>query len=129
MAASAQLRLSRRERQILEILYRRGEATAAEVRAELPEAPGYSAVRALLRVLEQKGHVRHQERGPRYVFAPVVGRRTATRSALRHLVHTFFAGSVEQTVAALLDGPSTRLSAEQLDRLAALIEQARRKGV
>jgi len=129
VAASAQLRLSRRERQILEILYRRGEATAAEVRAELPEAPGYSAVRALLRVLEQKGHVRHQERGPRYVFAPVVGRRTATRSALRHLVHTFFAGSVEQTVAALLDGPSTRLSAEQLDRLAALIEQARRKGV
>ena len=113
----------------MEILYRRGEASAAQVRAELPEAPGYSAVRALLRVLEQKGHLRHQERGLRYVFVPMVSRQKATRSAVRHLVNTFFAGSVEQTVAALLDPPSTRLSAGQLDRLAALIEQARRKGV
>src|SRR5689334_14885608 len=102
--------LSRRERQIMDLLYRRGRATAAEIHAALPDAPTYSAVRAKLRVLEEKGHVRHQEEALRYVYLPIVGRETARRSALRHLVSTFFEGSVEHAVAALLDISTAELS-------------------
>ncbi|MBI3697954.1 MAG: BlaI/MecI/CopY family transcriptional regulator [Acidobacteria bacterium] len=120
--------LSRRERQILDILYQQGRATAAEVLANLPNPPGYSAVRAMLRVLEQKGHVRHQEQGLRYVFLPTVARETARRSALRHLLDTFFHGSAEQAVAALLDVSDSRLTDEELDRLQQLIERARKEG-
>jgi len=121
--------LSRRERQILDILYQRGRATAAEVQADLPEPPSYSAVRALLRILEEKGHVRHEADGPRYVYAPTVGRDNAQRSALRHILQTFFDGSAEQAISALLDDSSTKLSPAELDRLARLIDGARKSGV
>jgi len=121
--------LSRRERQILDILYQRGQATAADVQTALPEPPSYSAVRALLRILEDKGHVRHQQDGPRYVYLPTVARENAKRSALRHMLRTFFDGSTEQAISALLDESSTKLSSEELDRLARLIEDARRSGV
>jgi len=121
--------LSRRERQIMDLLYRQGRATAAEVQANLPDPPGYSAVRAMLRVLEEKGHARHEQDGPRYVYAPRVARDRAKRSALRHVVRTFFDGSREQLVAALLDDRSTRLSDDELDRLARLIDRARQEGV
>jgi predicted transcriptional regulator len=121
--------LSRRERQILDILYQRGQATAADVQNALPEPPSYSAVRALLRILEDKGHVRHQQDGPRYVYVPTVARENAKRSALRHVLRTFFDGSAEQAISALLDESSTKLSPAELDRLARLIEEARRSGV
>ena len=117
--------LSRRERQIMDILYRRGRATAAEVRQQMPDAPGYSAVRAMLRVLEDKGQVRHEEEALRYVFIPTASLARATRSALAHLVDTFFDGSAERAVAALLDG---KLSREELDRLSSLIESAKKEG-
>jgi len=120
--------LSRRERQILEILYERGKASAAEVRQAMPDAPGYSAVRALLRVLEDKGHVRHEEHGPKYVYLPVVARNKASRSAVKHVMDTFFSGSPERIVAALLDVSAARLTREELDRMAAMIEQAKREG-
>ena len=121
--------LSRRERQILDILYQQGQATAAEVQNGLPEPPSYSAVRALLRILEEKGHVRHQQDGPRYVYVPTLARENAKRSALHHVLRTFFDGSAEQAISALLDESSTKLSTEELDRLARLIEDARRSGV
>ena len=117
--------LSRRERQILDILYQQGHATAADVQAALPEPPSYSAVRALLRILEDKGHVRHEQDGPRYIFTPKLHRDKARRSAIRHMMETFFEGSPEQAVAALLDVSSSKLSQEELDRLALLIENAR----
>jgi predicted transcriptional regulator len=120
--------LSRRERQIMDVIYRRGRATAAEVRAGLPDPPGYSAVRALLRVLEDKGHLRHEQDGPRYVFLPTVPRAQARRSALRQLLATFFDDSPAQAVEALFDASASRLSDAELDRLAALIAQARREG-
>lgn len=120
--------LSRRERQIMDILYRQGKATAAEVHEALPDPPSYSAVRATLRILEEKGHVRHQEEGLRYVFLPSVPRDRAKKNALRHLLDTFFDGSVEQAVAALLDTNSTRLKAEELERLSKLVEKAKEKG-
>jgi predicted transcriptional regulator len=120
--------LSRRERQIMDFLYQSGRGTAAEVLAGLPDAPSYSAVRALLRILEEKGQVRHEQDGPRYVYLPRVGRERAKRSALRHVVKTFFGGSREQLVAALLDDGSTRLSDDELDRLARLIARARKEG-
>jgi predicted transcriptional regulator len=120
--------LSRRERQIMDIIYKRGQATAAEVLAEIPDPPSYSAVRALLRVLEEKGHLRHEQQGPRYVFLPTVARERARRSALKRVVHTFFDGSTEEAVAALLDMSPTKLSREELDRLARLIEDARKEG-
>jgi len=120
--------LSRRERQIMDFLYRHGRATAAEVQANIPDPPGYSAVRAMLRVLEEKGHVRHEQDGPRYVYVPRVARDRAKRQALRHVVRTFFDGSAEQAMAALLDDRSTKLSDEDLDRLARLIDQARQEG-
>jgi len=120
--------LSRRERQIMEILYERGKASAAEVRQAMPDAPGYSAVRAMLRVLEEKGHTRHEAQGLKYVYLPVVAPNKARRSAVKHVMDTFFSGSPEQIVAALLDVSASRLTREELDRMAAMIEQAKREG-
>ncbi len=119
--------LSRRERQIVDILYRRGRATAADVRQELPGDPSDSTVRTQLRVLEEKGHVRHEEEGLRYVYIPIVSRRTVRKSALKHLVNTFFEGSAEQAVAALLGGDGARLSEQELERIAELIAKARKE--
>lgn len=121
--------LSRRERQILDILYKHGRATAADVQAALPEPPSYSAVRALLRILEEKGHVRHEQDGPRYMYLPTVAHDNAQRSALRHILQTFFNGSAEQAISALLDDTSGRLSPAELDRLARMIDTARKSGV
>jgi predicted transcriptional regulator len=118
-------RLSRRERQIMDILYQLQRASVADVLARLPDQPSYSTVRAQLRVLEQKGHVRHEEHGLRYVFAPVVPREKVRQSALRHMVETFFEGSTEKLVAALLGGNS-KPSDEELDRLSNLIENAKK---
>ena len=120
--------LSRRERQIMDALYRRGRATAAEVMEDLPGEPSYSTVRAQLRVLEDKGHVTHEEQGPRYVYAPAVSRLAARKSALRHLVQTFFDGSAENLVAAILGNEASKLSDEQLDRIAGLVDDARKEG-
>src|SRR5262245_43881770 len=120
--------LSRREREIMEILYGAEGLTAAEVRERLTVPPGYSAVRALLRILESKGHVRHEERGPRYVYSPVVPRAKARRSAIKTLVETFFGGSPELAVAALIDESRSKLTRAELDRLAALISAARKEG-
>jgi predicted transcriptional regulator len=120
--------LSRRERQIIDILYARGHATAADVQTALPDPPSYSAVRAMLRILEDKGHVRHEQDGPRYVYVPTIGHDNAQRSALHHLLKTFFGGSAEQAISALLDESSQKLSDAELDRLARLIDQARNAG-
>ncbi|HEY7171882.1 MAG TPA: BlaI/MecI/CopY family transcriptional regulator [Vicinamibacterales bacterium] len=120
--------LSRRERQIMDILYRRGRATAGEVMEELPGEPSYSTVRAQLRVLEDKGHVTHEEEGLRYVYAPAVPRHAARKSALRHLVDTFFDGSAEKAVSALLGGEGARLTDAELERIAAMIAKARKEG-
>jgi len=120
--------LSRRERQIMEVLYRQGKASAAEVRAGIEDAPGYSAVRAMLRVLEEKGQVKHQEEGLKYVYTPVVAREKAKRSAVKSLLDTFFSDAPEQVVAALLDASPRRLTAEELDRMSEMIERARREG-
>jgi len=128
MVKQTHLDLSRRERQIIDILYANGRATAAEVQAALPDPPSYSAVRAMLRILEDKGHVRHQQDGPRYVYLPTVARDNAKRSAMRHMLQTFFDGSAEQAISALLDDESTKMSDAELDRLARLIDQARRAG-
>src|SRR5687767_1524265 len=128
MTQKPHLDLSRRERQIVDILYSQGRATAAEVQAALPEPPSYSAVRAMLRILEDKGHVRHEQDGPRYVYLPTIARDRAKRTALRHVLQTFFDGSAEQAISALLDESDTRLSDRELDRLAKLIDQARRTG-
>jgi predicted transcriptional regulator len=128
MAKDGHRNLSRRERQIMDILYQRGRATAQEILDAMPDPPTYSAVRAKLRVLEEKGHVRHQEEALRYVYLPVVGRDSARKSALRHMVSTFFSGSVQDTVAALLDLSAANLKGEELDRIADLIEQARKEG-
>src|SRR4051812_4568710 len=117
--------LTRRERQIMDILYRRGRATAGEVMEDLTGSPNYSTVRTQLRVLEEKGHVRHEEHGLRYVYEPAVPRSSARKSALRHLVETFFDGSPESAVAALLGGEGTKLSEEQLDRIADLLKKSR----
>ena len=122
------MQLSRRERQIVDILYERGPSGVAEIQTRLPDTPGYSAVRALLRILEEKGHVKHLERGGRYVYAPTVSLDKARRSALSHLLNTFFNGSPEQAVAALVDISESRLSREELDRMAGLIAKARKEG-
>ena len=124
MATPAQL--SRRERQIMDIVYRRGAATAAEVMADLPDAPSYSAVRAALRLLEERQHVKHRMDGARYVFLPTVPREKAQRTALHHLVRTFFAGNAAEVVNALVE--DERMAPDDLDRLARLIEDARRGG-
>jgi predicted transcriptional regulator len=120
--------LSRRERQIMDALHQHGCATAAEVQVALPEPPSYSAVRALLRILEAKGHVKHLKEGAHYVYKPRVSQETARRSALKRLVSTFFAGSVTQAVAALLEHADTRLSESELKKLEQMIEQARKEG-
>ena len=119
--------LSRRERQILDILYARARATAAEIQAALPDPPSYSAIRALLRVLEEKGHVRHSEDGQRYVYSPRVARSKARASALKHLVETFFGGSTAEAAATLLDASASKLSPAELDRIEQLIVRAKRK--
>ena len=128
MARTEPSALTRRERQIVDILYRRRRATAAEVQADMPGALSYSTVRTQLRVLEQKGHVRHDEEGLRYVYSPTVPRDAARRSALAHLVDTFFDGSTEKVVAALLGTDPGRLSDVDLARIADLVDQARREG-
>ena len=128
MPKRSYLNLSKRERQIMDILYRQGQASAAEVQANLHDPPSYSAVRATLRILEEKGQVQHHQDGPRYVFRPAVARDKATRSAIRHLVRTFFNGSAEQAVTTLLDESTSKLTTEELDRLAGLIDEARSKG-
>src|SRR5436190_5627778 len=126
MSKRPHLDLSRRERQIIDILYANGRATAAEIQAALPDPPSYSAVRALLRVLEDKGHVRHQLDGPRYIYMPRVSRDKARRSALKHLVETFFSGSEADAAAALLDPSASTLSREELDRIESLIVRAKK---
>jgi predicted transcriptional regulator len=119
--------LSRRERQIMDILYQRGKVSAADVRQAMEDAPSYSAVRAMLRILEEKGHVKHQAEGLKYVYAPTVARDKAKRSAVKHLLDTFFADSPAQIVAALLDVSSTRLTREELDRMSEMIEKVKRE--
>jgi predicted transcriptional regulator len=126
--SSDHIALTRRERQIMDILYKRGRATANEVLEELPGNSHYSTVRTQLRVLEEKGHVTHEEAGVKYVYMPAVPRRAARKSALRHLVDTFFDGSAEQVVAAVLGGEGARLSDEELDRIAELVDKAKKEG-
>ena len=120
--------LSRRERQIMDILYQRGKSSASEVREAMADAPGYSAVRAMLRVLEDKGHVKHRSEGLRYVYLPMVAHEKARRSAVKHLVDTFFSDAPEDVVAALLDVSSQRVTREELDRMSEMIERAKREG-
>ena len=120
--------LSRRERQIMDILHSRSRATAAEVLAALPEPPSYSAVRALLRILEEKGHIKHEVQGARYVYLPRASREAASRSALKRVVSTFFKGSVSQAVAALLETRDAELSPQELQKLEQLIKQAKKEG-
>jgi predicted transcriptional regulator len=120
--------LTRRERQIMDILYRRGRATASEVMEDLSGNPSYSTVRTQLRVLESKGHVHHEEEGLRYIYAAAVPRHAARKSALRHLVETFFEGSTEKVVGALLGGEGARLSDKELERIAELVEKAKKDG-
>ena len=122
------LRLSRREREILDVLHRLGPASAADVRAALDDPPSDSAVRTHLRILEDKGHARHEQDGPRYLYLPVQSREVAGRSALRHLMRTFFDGAPDRAVAALLDETSADLSDADLDRLDSLIQRARAQG-
>jgi predicted transcriptional regulator len=120
--------LSRRERQIMDVLHAKTAATAAEVQAALPNPPGYSAVRALLRILEEKGHVRHRAEGVRYIYLPRLSRQAASRSALKRVVSTFFQGSVRQAMAALLEDADTELSDADLNRLQHIIRQTRKEG-
>jgi predicted transcriptional regulator len=124
-ARTAAVGLTKRERQIMDVLYRLGRATAAEIMEQLDGAPGYSTVRTQLRVLERKGHVRHEEVGLRYLYAPTVPRHSARRSALKHLVDTFFDGSTAKAVAALLGGEGSRVSDDELARIEALVKDVR----
>lgn len=128
MTKKSQESLSRRERQIMNIIYQKGSATAAEVLENLPDPPSYSAVRALLKVLEVKGHLKHRQDGPRYLFSPKVSREKAKRSAVQQLLQTFFDGSAEQAVATLLDVSRPELSDKDLDRLTTLINDAKNEG-
>ncbi len=128
MATSSHHQLSRRERQIMDIIYRLGEATAAEVMENLPDPPSYSAVRALMRILEEKTHLRHRQEGPRYVYTPTVPLDAAKQSALKHVLSTFFEGSVSQAVAALLDLGRDDLTDAELERLARLIDLTQDEG-
>ena len=129
MAAKKPKGLSRREQQIMDILFRRGRATASEIHADMADRPSYSAVRAQLRTLEEKGHASHQAEDLRYVYLPTLNPEKARRRALHHLVETFFDGSPARAAAALLDTRSTRMSAEELDRLSHLIEKAKKEGL
>src|SRR5215216_5341323 len=128
MARGPYAGLSRRERQIMEILFQQGPTTAEQVRQSMADPPSYSAVRAMLRVLEEKGHVCHVQQGPRYLHMPIISSEKAQQSALKNVMTTFFNGSVEQVVAALLDLSSSELSASELDRLGRLIESAKKEG-
>jgi predicted transcriptional regulator len=128
MTKKSQETLSRRERQIMNIIYQNGSATAAEVLENLSDPPSYSAVRALLKVLEVKGHLKHRQDGPRYLFSPRVSREKAKRSAVQQLLQTFFDGSAEQAVATLLDVSRSELSNNDLDRLTHLIKDAKNEG-
>lgn len=128
MAEASHANLTRRERQIMDILYRRSRATAAEVMTDLPGDPNYSTVRTQLRILEEKGHVRHEEVGLRYVYLPAVPRHAARRAALKHLVETFFDGSAAQVVAALLGTDAAKLSDQDLARIADLVDRAKKGG-
>ena len=128
MARRSHTHLSRRERQIMDIIYQHGQATAAEVMENLPSPPGYSAVRAMLRLLEEKGYLKHQQDGPRYVYLPTLSREKARQSALKQMLQTFFDGSTEEAVAALLDISRSQLTDEELDRMSQLIEEARKEG-
>jgi len=128
MAAPLLTALTRRERHIMDVLFRLGRATAEEVMRELSGEPSYSTVRTQLRVLEQKGHVRHEEVGRRFVYMPVVRRQAVRKSALRHVVDTFFDGSVEKVFAALLGGDAARVSDEELKRILEMVEKARKDG-
>lgn len=128
MPGPIQEELSRRERQIVEALYRLGQGTVSEVRGAIADPPSYSAVRTLLGILERKGHIRHKQDGARYVYEPCVSRDKARRSALRRIVHNFFEGSRAQLVSALLDGGAGKLTPEELDSFSELIERARKEG-
>ena len=119
--------LTKRERQIMDVLYRLGRATAGEILSALPGAPSYSTVRTQLRVLETKGHVRHEEHGLRYVYMPTVPRYSARKSALKHLVDTFFEGSGAKVVAALLGGEGARLADDELERIEQMVRNARKE--
>ena len=120
--------LSRRERQIMDIIYARGQASVAQVRQAMVDRPSYSAVRALMGVLEQKGHLKHVAQGGRYIYMPRRGRKQASRSAVRRLLATFFEGSAEQALAALLEESASATTPQELDRMAKLIAQARKEG-
>ena len=128
MKSGEHIDLSRRERQIMDAIYRMEKATAAEVMDSIPDAPSYSAVRALLRILEEKGHLTHDKVGPRYVYRPTVSLERAKKTAMRHLLSTFFEGSVSQAVAALLDVQNRELDEAELDRLAEIISEAKTEG-
>jgi predicted transcriptional regulator len=128
MAQPPSTHLSKRERQIMDVLYRAGRATAADVRAAMPDPPSYSAVRTLLRILEEKGHVRHEQDGVRYVYVPKIGAATAQRSALKHLIDTFFGGSASRGMAALFELSGSDLDDAELRRLRQLIDEARKRG-
>jgi predicted transcriptional regulator len=129
MSQPADHKLSRRERQIMEVLYQRHQASVAQIRASLPDPPSYSAVRALLRILGEKGHVRHEEKDLRYVYFPTVPRGRVRRMALRRMVETFFDGSAAQVVATLLDPSTAHVTNDELDRISKLIAKARKGGV
>ena len=128
MSQPAPASLSRRERQIMDVVYRLGKAAVSDVLERIPDPPSYSAVRALMRILEEKGHLRHEQDGPRYVYVPTVPRDDARQTALDHLVRTFFGGSTEAAVAALLDLREEGLSEPELERLSRLIDEARKQG-
>ena len=128
MKATRHTQLGRRERQIMESVYRLGRATVTEVRDQIEDPPSYSAVRAMMRILEEKGHLRHEQDGPRYVYLPTVSGNRARRSILRDVVSRLFDGSTEQAVAALLESSDAKLGNDELDRLTRLIETARKQG-
>jgi BlaI family transcriptional regulator, penicillinase repressor len=128
MPTQPETHLSRRERQIMDILYARGQASVAEVRQVLADAPGYSAVRALMRIMEEKGHLKHRNEGARYIYLPTRNRKAVSRAAASRLLATFFDNSVEQAVAALLEARREKPSQDELQRLAHLIDQARKEG-
>jgi predicted transcriptional regulator len=128
MPRKSEEHLSRRERQIMDIIYRRGQASALEVLQDLADPPSKTAVRTLLRILEEKGHLEHVQEGQTYIYRPRQSRRQAGKSALQRVLETFFGGSLEQAVAAHLGDENTDLSPEELARLARLIQEARKKG-
>lgn len=128
MSGNSHQHLSRRERQIMDVIYQRGQATAAEVQENMPDPPGYSAVRAMLRLLEEKGYLHHEQDGQKYIFKPTLAREKARKSALKQMLETFFDGSTEQAMVALLNLSKSKLSDEELDRLSQMISTAKKEG-